>query len=423
MATDGSVRQARDDNANGVSPGSPMRRSPRERKELANPIWGEDWTEVRSLWSLEDDVAHLNHGSYGAVPLRVQRHQAQLREQMEANPVRWFRHLTEAIARAREALAGFLGADPEGTALVVNASAGVSTVLASLAGRLGPGGEVLLTDHCYGAVALAIARAARTSGASVVVADVPAGAPAGEVLEAVLGAVTERTRLAVLDHITSPTARLFPVALLVEGLHQAGVPVLVDGAHAPGQVPVSVNALGADFWVGNFHKWACAPRGTAALVVSPPWREAVRTLVVSWGELDGFPSAFDRAGTADLTSWLAAPLALELLAGLGWDRVRTHNSTLAAYGQEVVAEALGIPGGGLWADPGLSMRVVPLPSGVATNEEAARSLAQQVSERLGAEVAITAWRGRGLLRLSAHAYNSPADYERLATGLHLLLSR
>lgn len=392
---------------------------------LPNPIWGEGWEEVRALWSLRGDVAHLNHGSYGAVPVSVQRHQARLRQDMEANPVRWFRQQPEAVARARAALAAFLEADPEGTALVVNATAGVSTVLASLAGMsggLGPGDEVLLTDQGYGAVAFAAARAARRSGASVVAAAVPAHAAPGDVVEAVLGAVTGRTRLAVLDHVTSPTAREFPVAQLVEGLHEAGVPVLVDGAHAPGQLPVSVDVLGADFWVGNFHKWACAPRGTAALVVARPWRDAMQTLVVSWGEPDGFPRAFDRVGTADLTPWLAAPSALELLGGLGWDRLRAHNTALAAYGQQVVTGALGVDGDDLWGDPGLSMRVVPLPAGVAPSEEAARALAEDVAKRLGAEVAITAWRGRGLLRLSAHAYNAPADYERLAAGLPRLLA-
>jgi len=394
-------------------------------QEPTGPSRDGAWEEARALWSLDGEVAHLNHGSFGAVPVPVQHQQARLRADMEANPVRWFRHLPEAVARARGVLAHFLQADPAGTALVVNASAGVSTVLASLAeaqGPVGPGDEILLTDHAYGAVAMAVTRTARRSGASVKVVPLPARAGAGEVVEAVTAAVTERTRLAVVDHITSSTARSFPVGQLVEGLHRLAVPVLVDGAHVPGQLPVALETVGADFWVGNFHKWACAPRGTAALVVAPPWRDTIRTLVVSWGEGDGFPGAFDRVGTADLTAWLAAPSALALLESLGWERLRAHNTALAAYGQQVVAEALGADTGELWADPGLFMRVVPLPPGVATNDQSARALAEEVSQRLRAEVAITCWRGRGLLRLSAQAYNTPAEYEKLAGGLSRLLS-
>ena len=380
---------------------------------------------ARLLFSLDPSVSHLNHGSFGAVPIAVQRAQQRLRDEMEANPLRFFTQgLVDRIAHARRHLAAFLGADPDGTTLVGNATAGAAVVLQSLALR--PGDEIVTTDHGYGAVALSVARECARTGAVSRTLPVPLTTTDEEVVEIIRdGLRPGRTRLLIVDQLTSPTARLFPTAAIVAVAREQGVPVLVDAAHAPGMLPATVASVGADFWVGNLHKWAYAPRGTAALVVTPQWREKIQPLVVSWEQDSGFPVRVEWQATLDYTGWLAAPVGLFTLRSLGVDRVRAHNAALAAYGQRVVGDALGVaperlpePGG-----PAVAMRLVPLPPGVATTLDAARELRTRIAERLSAEVSIAGWNGRGYLRLCGQVYNTPDEYDRLAVRLPTLLAQ
>ena len=250
---------------------------------------------------------------------------------MHTNPMRFFkREQRPSVESARERAAAFVGADPAGFALIPNATSGASTVLSAIA--LEPGDEVLVTDHGYGAVSYAVERACARTGARMVTAEVPLDAAAELIEQVLVGAVTPRTRLAVIDHVTSPTARRFPVERLVPALRDRGVAVLVDAAHAPGMLPLDLTALDPDYWVGNFHKWACAPSGSAGLYVSARHRATIRPLVASWNEPYGYPRAFDYLGTADLTPWLATPAALDLFDRLGWGDVRRHNRALVAEG-------------------------------------------------------------------------------------------
>ncbi len=294
------------------------------------------------LFSLDPAVAHLNHGSFGAVPISVQRAQQRLRDETEANPLRFFtKGLIDRIAHARRHLATFLGADPEGTALVGNASAGAAIVLQSL--RLQPGDEVVSTDHGYGSVTLAIGRECRRTGAVARTLSVPLAATDEEIVEIIrTGLRPGRTRLLIVDQLTSATARLFPVAAIIAAARERAVPVLVDAAHAPGMLPVAVQTVGADFWIGNLHKWGYAPRGTGVLAVASNWRHRIEPLVVSWEQEAGFPAMVEWQATLDYSAWLAAPVGIFTLRTLGVDRVRTHNAALAAYGQWVVGRALGL---------------------------------------------------------------------------------
>lgn len=385
-----------------------------------NPYWGPDWPEIRALWPLEPTVAHLNHGSYGAVPLPVLEEQQSWRARMESNPVRFFnRELPDALDTARAEVAAFLGADAAALAFVHNATSAASTVLAGV--PLAEGDSVLVSDHAYGAVRLAATRWTARAGASLDTVHVPLDAADRTVTETVLGAVHERTRLVLLDHVTSPTARRMPLVDLVPALRDRGVTVVVDGAHAPGMLAVDVEAVGADFWFGNLHKWCCAPRGTAVLHVGERWRETLVPLVASWGEGLGFPRSFDDVGSDDLTAWLSAPRALRVLEGLGLERLRRHNVELAVAGQLAVAEALHVDRADLPRDAAVSMQLVPLPAGMATDAGEAASLQARIGEVAAVEVGVTTWAGRGFLRLSAHAYNAPADYRRLAAGIPALL--
>ena len=401
-------------------PSDPARDEPTGTPEDLNPLWGEDWPEVRALWPLEPTVAHLNHGSYGAVPTPVLEEQQSWRERMETNPLRFFsREMPGALEQARAEIAAYAGVDPDAMAFVPNVTTGVSTVLSCF--PLAAGDQLLLTDHTYGAVRIAADRWADSAGLEVVTVHVPLEAAEDEVCAAVAAGVTSRTRLAVLDQVTSPTARRLPLVQLVPELQQQGVAVLVDGAHATGMLELDLDRLGADFWTGNLHKWCCAPRGTAVLHSSARWRGQLRPLVASWGEPHGFPHAFEDVGTQDLTAWLAAPRALRLLDGLDLDRVRRHNVELAVAGQVEIACALGLEPAQLPRDPAVSMQLVPLPAGVATTPEEAAALQDRIGTEVAVEVAVTSWNRRGFVRVSAHVYNCPADYTRLATALPALL--
>jgi isopenicillin-N epimerase len=385
-----------------------------------NPIWGDDWHEARRLWLLDPDVAHCNHGSFGALPARVLAAQNEFRSRMAANPMRWFdREMPNLLTEARAEVARFIGASPEDVGFVNNVSAGVSAVVQSL--PLKPGDHVLSTDHAYGAVSSALDRLCARTGATRVVAHVPIDSTEEEVVAIFAAHCSERTALVVTDQVTSPTARRFPVEAVTALAHRFDAATLIDGAHAPGMLPLEVPKIGADFWVGNLHKWACAPAGTGALWVAPQWQERMSALVVSWGEAEGFPLSFQRVGTDDLSAWVSAPLSLQLLESLGWDRVRAHNEALVCWAQTTVAQILGSRPEELGHDTGLSMALVPLPPGVADSREQAQWVRAGMAKR-GVEMSIGCWNGRGRIRLSAHVYNCPADFERLGLGVRDLLS-
>ncbi|GAA3805144.1 aminotransferase class V-fold PLP-dependent enzyme [Sphaerisporangium flaviroseum] len=368
-------------------------------------------------FSLDPSVAHLNHGSFGAVPNQVGERQEELRREVERNPDVFFATVLDRIAKARNEVAAFLGGEPEGMAFVANVTEGVAIALNSV--PLAPGDQILITDHTYGAVEIAARRSAERAGAEVVRVTLPGQADGEwsgeEVAEVFLGAVTPRTKVAVFDHITSPTARLLPVGRLVDGFRALGVVTIVDGAHAPGMLDLDLSELGADFWTGNLHKWAFAPRPSGVLAVAPAWRERVEPLIVSFYQGDGFPRSVEFQGTGDYTAWLAAPYGLRLFGELGAHAVRGHNNGLVARGQEILAEIAGLAP---WrADPELSMRVLRLPHGVAETTPRAEALSAEIFRKLGCRAGIRAWPGAGLVRLSAQLYNREEDYRRLATGL------
>ncbi|WP_234434852.1 MULTISPECIES: aminotransferase class V-fold PLP-dependent enzyme [Streptomyces] len=369
------------------------------------------------LFSVSPEAAHLNHGSFGAVPVPVQRAQQRLRTEHELDPDGFFADLPARIAAARARIAADLGTDPDRLALVSNVTEATAIALDSI--PFAPGDRILVTDHGYGAVTQAVARKAAETGAELVVAELPLDAPDEHaVREAVLAAVDGRTTVAVLDQLTSPTARLVAGPALLAELRERGVTTVVDGAHAPGMLPAPADP-NADFWFGNLHKWAFAPRATGVLTVRPEWTGRVRPLALSWEHDKGFPGNVEWRGTCDYTPWLAAPAGFELLRELGPAAVAGHNAALAAYGQRVLAERAGLPP--LPATPGVWMRAVRLPAGRCEAEAEAKALMAEVWRRLRTRIAVRPWSGGGVLRVSAQLYNRPGEYERLADGLAELL--
>ncbi|MEU8824688.1 aminotransferase class V-fold PLP-dependent enzyme [Streptomyces sp. NPDC048636] len=381
------------------------------------PLLLADGRPAARAWSLDPALRHLNHGSFGAVPLVAQERQNQLREEMDRSPVVWFPALPRRVADARVALAAFLRVAPADLALVPNASAGVSTVYAALDPC--PGGEIVVTDHGYGAVTMGAERLARRWGGRVRTARVPLEADEERAYEAVVAELSEATGLLVLDHITSVTARRMPVARIGAEARRRGIPLLVDGAHAPGLIAAPLSGVVCDFWVGNLHKWGCAPRGTAALVARGPLRTELHPLIDSWSATDPYPDRFDQQGTLDATGYLAAPTALDFIEHTwGWETARRYMDELADYAERVVGSAFAaLTGVGGTVDVGMpvpGMRLVRLPPGLAASREEADALRDRVAGELGVEAAFTSFGGVGYMRLSAHIYNTAADYEYFA---------
>jgi isopenicillin-N epimerase len=382
-------------------------------------------------WRLDPAVIFLNHGSYGACPTDVLAVQQALREELEAEPVRFLtRELPARLDVAREAVAGFLRADPDGLAFVTNATTGINAVLASL--RFEPGDELLTDDHEYNATINAMRAVADQSDARVVVAPIPFPiAGPDEVVDALLAAVTPRTRLLVVSHVTSPTALVFPIERLVREFEERGIDTLVDAAHAAGMVPLDVDALGAAYWAGNGHKWMCGPKGSGMLWVRADRREGIHPLVVSHGANEPLAGRsryrweFDWVGTPDPTGYLALPAAIAWMAEHapgGWPGVMTANRALAIDGRDRVRRALGFTEAPVAAPDEMlgSMAAIPLP-GLATEAEAIELDRRSFAD--GIEVPLQPWPVRAararpedpprlaLLRLSAAPYNEPADYD------------
>ncbi|HEY0216416.1 MAG TPA: aminotransferase class V-fold PLP-dependent enzyme [Cellulomonas sp.] len=379
------------------------------------PLTLPDGTPAAAAWTLDPGLLHLNHGSYGAVPRAAQAAQQRWRDTMEQSPPGWFADLPAAVATARGQVASFVGVPDRDLAFVTNASAGASIVLASLPGRQGD--EIVVTDHGYGAVTMGAERWARRHGGRVRTARIPLGATAQDAHDAVVAEIGDRTVLVVVDQITSATARTLPVAEITRSAHARGVPVLVDAAHAPGAQRRPATGLDCDFWVGNLHKFACAPRGTAVLVARGPLTGGLYPSIDSWAAHQPFPDRFDTQGTVDATSHLAAPAALDFVARTwGWDTVRDYAGRLLDHATETVAAAFAaLTGTDHRVDTGTPvgpLRLVRLPGRLAGTPDGAHAVRDRLLAELGIETAVTEFGGAGYLRLSAHAYNTAAEYQQ-----------
>jgi isopenicillin-N epimerase len=378
------------------------------------------------LWPLDPAVDYLNHGSFGACPTAILEKQSEMRVRLEKEPVDFLvRALPGLLADARAALAGFVGADADDLAFVPNATAGVNAVVRSLA--FSPGDEILTTDHAYAACKKALDYVAARTGARVVVAEVPFPLRGvDDVVEPVLAAVTPRTRLTMLDHVTSPTALVFPIERLVAGLSARGVDTLVDGAHALGMLPLDLSRIGAAYYTANAHKWLCAPKGAAFLHVRKDRQTGLHPVAISHGYAGGEPrfrDEFDWTGTVDPTPALCIPDCIRTLGGLlpgGWPELMAANNGLALKAREILCKALRVAAPAPESMIG-SMAAVILPPAPPASP-AARLDREHLADWMrlrGVEPWFYGWPEGGgkLVRISAQLYNTAEQFVRLASLL------
>lgn len=401
-------------------------------------------------WGLDAGVVFLNHGSFGACPQVVLEKQREFRDLMEREPIRFFVETAEGLLdEARRAAGRLMNCDVDGLAFVPNATAGVNTVLRSLA--FAPGDELLTNTHEYNACNNVLRWAAERSGARVVTAGAPFPVRSGrEIADAILGAVTSRTKLVMLSHITSPTGIVLPLRTIVEECNRCGIETLIDGAHAPGMVPLDLNGLGATYYTGNFHKWLCAPKGSAFLWVTPGRREEMRPLIISHGanstreDRSRYHIEADYTGTFEITPYLCVPAAIEFLSSLvpgGLNGLMEHNRKQTLEARRVLMRALGqepanVPapesmiaalGAVMIPDaPGGALR--PSPRGY--HDE----LQDDLIARHGVQIPIIPWPpvaccapgkqgGRRLVRVAMQAYNSLEQVEFAGACLREELER
>ena len=383
-----------------------------------------------SLWGLEENRVFLNHGSFGATPTAVREEQRKWQDLMENEPVRFFEDLMPGILQTtREKLASFLSCDADDLALVENATSGVNTVLRSL--QFAPGDEILVPDHAYQACRNTIDFVAQRWGAKVVTVNIPFPInDPQQAVDAIMGGVTDQTRLAMIDTVTSPTGLLMPFQQLVSMLEGRGVEVMLDAAHGIGMVPLNLNELGASYTTSNCHKWLCAPKGSAFLHVRKDKQAAIHPLTISHGmtfplgDTTRFRHEFDWTGTRDISAHCALPAAIDHLADVlegGWPSIMEHNHELALQGRDILCEALGLekpcPDEMVACIATLILPPENNSGGIPLHEP--DPLHTILSEKYGIQIPVWSWpspEGR-FIRISAQLYNSEEEYHYLAWAL------
>jgi len=392
-------------------------------------------SRMNEHWLIDPNVVFLNHGSFGSCPRPVLDFQTALRDRMERQPVQFLvRDLEPMLNDARAVLAQFVGANPDNLVFVPNATSGVNTVLRSL--TFESGDELLVTDHEYNACRNALQFVASRAGAKVVVAALPFPVDSpGRLVEAILSRVTSRTRLVLVDHVTSQTALVLPIAEIVRELAARGVDTLVDGAHAPGMVPLRLEELGAAYYTGNCHKWLCAPKTAGLLHVRPDRQHLIHPLAISHGltsprkDCSRYLIEFGWPGTWDPTACLSVPEALRFLGSQlpgGMDAVQSRNRRLALEARQILCQTLQIPAPCPDELIG-AMASVPLPDAPDGQTPDGPLYIDRLQDPLlfqhGIEVPVIPWpqSPKRLLRISAQLYNQTSDYEKLSAALQGLL--
>lgn len=383
---------------------------------------------MKHLWQLDPQVIFLNHGSYGACPLAIIQHQHSLRLLMEREPVRFFQHdYFDHLATARQALATFVGAPAEQLVFVTNATSGINTVLKSL--KFSPSDEILITNHGYLSCKNTAHHVASRAKCQVVEADIPFPLTSDDqVLQAIEAKLTKHTKLALIDHITSPTGLILPLKKIIQLMKAKNIDILVDGAHAPGMIELDITDLDPTYYVGNCHKWLCAPKGSAFLYLNEN-HKAIKPLITSYAPAiqlyqdNALHNYFDWQGTYDPTPILSIPFAItygsKLLAG-GWPDIFKRNHAILRQAKTLICEKFNLKPSAERYLGTLFSFVLPPQFIVKPFTGFINPLQEQIFNDYQIELPIMRWNNQWLMRISAHLYNQPDDYQKLITALDRL---
>lgn len=371
---------------------------------------------ARHLFGLAEDIAHLNHGSFGATPREILTAQRAYQDEMEREPSGFMQTRFPAlIRRAASVLASYVNANADEIALVENATAGVNAIIGSL--TFAPGDEILITNQTYGAVRNTVAHACARTRASLVTVDLPFPDPDdGAIIAAFTNGLSKRTKLVIIDHVTSPTALILPVAKLAVEARKTNSRILVDGAHAPGMVPLDLADIDCDHYTGNCHKWLCAPKGAGFLWSNRAFLAETHPSVISHGHDQGYVAEFDWTGTRDASAQFVLHETMAFLNRLGADDIKAHNHALALTAAEALASTWKTRVGASRAFTG-SMAMVELPIRGSATPEGGLAIRETLLQTFKVQVPINALDNRYWARISAQIYNELEDYERLAKAL------
>jgi isopenicillin-N epimerase len=371
---------------------------------------------------LDPGIHFLNHGSFGATPRPVFEVYQTWQRELEHQPVEFLGRRHDQLLRvSRAALANYFHTQTDNIIYTQNVTISVNIVARSL--KLGPGDEVLATDHEYGACDRTWRFLSRECGFKYIQQPISTlSLSADQVVEDFWKAVTAQTRVIYLSHISSPTAILFPVERIIARAKKAGIITIIDGAHTPGQIPLDLSALGADFYGGNLHKWLCAPKGAGFLYARPEVQDLLKPLVVSWGYESEAPSGskfvdhYGWWGTRDISSFLSVPAAIEFQEKYHWETVRSDCHRLLEETLAGILEITGLPT--YYPDDSwyVQMACAQLPS-----ETDIEKLKVLLYEEFRVEVPLVAWNGLKLIRISIQGYNTPYDSRALLQALKSLL--
>jgi len=380
----------------------------------------------KSLWSLDPQIKYLNHGAFGATPISVLEYQQKIRKKLEREPAHFFQYEYEILLdQSRNQLAQFLTTEPENLVFVTNATTGVNTVLKSL--TFAPDQEILITNHTYNACRNTLEYLVERSGVKINLVCLELPIEASTISERILAQVSPKTKLVMLDHITSPSALIFPLAEIIAQLNQQGIETLIDGAHAPGAIKLNLSALGATYYTGNCHKWLCSPKGAGFLYVVPEKQHLIRPLIISHGansprrDRSRFQLEFDWQGTLDPSPYLAVQKSLDFMDSLlpgGWEQLRARNHQLIVQARQILLDTLKLSPPCMEEMLG-SMAALPLGRTLG-NEQL---LQQQLFKEYHLEVPIFPWTDpkTSIVRISAQIYNELEEYIYLAEVLKRLL--
>ncbi|MDP4219217.1 MAG: aminotransferase class V-fold PLP-dependent enzyme [Bacteroidota bacterium] len=374
--------------------------------------------EIRKRWLLDEDVAFMNHGSFGACPRDVLVAQSEWRNKMERQLVKFITveappATTDALTRLGE----FIGAKEKDIVFVDNATTAVNAVVRSLMPKFKPGDELFTTTHVYGAMRKTLHYAADVTGAKVVegVVPFPIESP-DQVVEVVKKGITDKTKFAIIDHITSPTALVYPIEKIIPLFKERGIPVMIDGAHALGMLDINMTKYGADFYTGNCHKWLYAPKGSAFLYVDPKHQKDIHPTNISHNYMTGFKPEFEWVGTHDPTAWLSVSAALAFIKEIGVDEMRRYGHSLAIEARNMLARSWGTK---LLAPENMigMLATVALPGNPTDTDKHTATLHDRLRDEFHCELPVIVMDGHTYVRISCQVYNDMSDYERLDAAI------